>query len=95
MNFSQLWAAPPERHEPQPSHLSKGPPRAAVSTAVVQGSEDRSPEITLAGASMQQGAHSTSPRAQGLRLCEVLPMQANTPCGDAAFSSAVRDRHRS
>src|SRR5215831_17856854 len=35
----------------------------------------------------------TSPRAQGLRLREVLPMQALTSWADVAFSSAERDRH--
>src|SRR5271170_6017596 len=31
--------------------------------------------------------------AQGLRLREVLPMQASTPWDDVAFSSTERDRH--
>ena len=35
----------------------------------------------------------TSPRAQGLRLREVLPMQAHSPWDDVAFSSTERDRH--
>ena len=35
----------------------------------------------------------TSPRAQGLRLREVLPMQASTSWDDVAFSSTERDRH--
>jgi hypothetical protein len=38
-------------------------------------------------------AQRTSPRAQGLRLREVLPMQADTPWDDVAFSSSERDRH--
>ena len=35
----------------------------------------------------------TSPRAQGLRLRKVLPMQASTSWADVAFSSSERDRH--
>src|SRR5260370_36651673 len=35
----------------------------------------------------------TSPRAQGLRLREVLPMQASTSWDDVAFSSTEGDRH--
>jgi hypothetical protein len=39
-------------------------------------------------------AQRTSPRAQGLRLREVRPMQASTSWDDVAFSSTERDRHR-
>src|SRR6202023_267556 len=38
-------------------------------------------------------AQRTSPRAQGPRLREVLPMQASTSWADVAFSSSERDRH--
>src|SRR5260370_547273 len=40
---------------------------------------DRAPHISGIGRTLPGSAQRTSPRAQGLRLREVLPMQANTP----------------
>src|SRR5260221_6099998 len=45
------------------------------------------------GRDLPGSAQRTSPRAQGLRLREVLPMQADTPWDDVAFSTAARNRH--
>src|SRR5713226_1567797 len=45
------------------------------------------------GLDLPGSAQRTSPRAQGLRLREVLPMQASTSWDDVAFSSTEGDRH--
>jgi hypothetical protein len=45
------------------------------------------------GRDLPGSAQRTSPRAQGLRLREALPMQAISPWDDVAFSSTEGDRH--